>query len=507
MRAFIRPPVLILLFLGCTPVDRPIATGDCAPDDTACNAVTTAGTDGLAGPNLTGGAGAANGAAGVVANGANDGGTNSSGTGRNGAGGNGTNANTSAPNGNGANGTNGAMLDMAKCGNGTVDMGETCDPVATCPSDATCTSTNACLKPVLLGMPSMCNATCEVAPIEQCMPDDGCCPAGCNISTDNDCSDSCGDGVLGKGETCEPTSPTMPCPTSCDDMDPCTKDTQTGTPAQCNVECVHTPITQPAAGDGCCPDGAHTNNDSDCSAKCGNGVKEAGETCDGATCAMNCDDNNKCTNDHTVGSAANCDVKCANDPIVPCCGNGKRESGETCDGADCNKSCSTSAKCMKSVRIGSATNCDVDCREEAVVPCCGNGRTELGETCDGTADCAARITCDDGNPCTQDAYALGTSAAACNLRCGAHSPIGGGTMNECGGCSKLPPEFSNKGICSVGSRMECRLAGTWECSGTNSVRCRNNVQGVVDGCEPIPQGDDDCDGKVDENAPGGCAAP
>ena len=48
----------------------------------------------------------------------------------------------------------------------------------------------------------------------------------------------------------------------------------------CNVTCAHTTVTAPKNGDGCCPPGANSNTDSDCSASCGNGVLESGEQCD-----------------------------------------------------------------------------------------------------------------------------------------------------------------------------------------------------------------------------------
>jgi hypothetical protein len=215
----------------------------------------------------------------------NGGGTNGNGSNGGASGANGS-ANESAGS---SNAMQGAAANLATCGNGSVDMGETCDPASSCPSTDTCTSTNACLKPMLVGMPSLCNVKCELVPVEDCKPGDGCCPKGCDKGTDDDCSDSCGDGVIGKDELCEPRRTTTPCRSSCDDMDPCTKDMQTGTPAQCNVDCTHAPITQPASGDQCCPPGANANNDSDCSAKCGNGVKEGNEKCDGSDCPTSCD--------------------------------------------------------------------------------------------------------------------------------------------------------------------------------------------------------------------------
>jgi hypothetical protein len=104
---------------------------------------------------------------------------------------------------------------------------------------------------------------------------DGCCPPNANARIDNDCLPACGNFVREGDETCDP------CDVSCDDSNPCTIDTLTGDPTTCSAGCDHTPITQVAAGDGCCPPDANANNDSDCSPSCGNGVTEPGEVCDG----------------------------------------------------------------------------------------------------------------------------------------------------------------------------------------------------------------------------------
>ncbi|MBL9006650.1 MAG: hypothetical protein JNJ46_20510 [Myxococcales bacterium] len=97
--------------------------------------------------------------------------------------------------------------------------------------------------------------------ITACAHSDGCCPAGCDASSDNDCSQSCGNGVLDKNETCDPQGS---CPQTCSDADVCTADVMTGSAANCNVACSHSPITSCAPQDGCCPAGCSNANDSDC---------------------------------------------------------------------------------------------------------------------------------------------------------------------------------------------------------------------------------------------------
>lgn len=102
---------------------------------------------------------------------------------------------------------------------------------------------------------------------------------------------ACGDGVVDPeaGELCEPRSASAACPTTCDDLDPCTIDAQTGSASSCNVVCSHQSIVLPSAGDGCCPPLANAVSDGDCAAICGNGITEPGEECDGTgRCGANC---------------------------------------------------------------------------------------------------------------------------------------------------------------------------------------------------------------------------
>src|SRR5258706_8651423 len=70
-------------------------------------------------------------------------------------------------------------------------------------------------------------------------------------------------------------------------------------------------ITDCVAGDGCCPASCTHATDGDCSASCGNGSLEPGETCDPPdSCPAACGDGDVCTKDVVAGSAANCNVAC-----------------------------------------------------------------------------------------------------------------------------------------------------------------------------------------------------
>lgn len=105
----------------------------------------------------------------------------------------------------------------------------------------------------------------------------------------------CGDGMVQTdlGETCDPGknefAPACPSEADCDDSDVCTRDTLKGSAATCDAACEHTALTSSLMADGCCPSGANATTDIDCAARCGNGVREGSEQCDGeAGCDSSC---------------------------------------------------------------------------------------------------------------------------------------------------------------------------------------------------------------------------
>src|SRR5205085_2839582 len=123
--------------------------------------------------------------------------------------------------------------DPPSCGNGRVDPGEMCD--GACPT--ACNDGNACTTDTLTGSAQACTAACAFLPITTCKSGDGCCPAGCNHSTDSDCSATCGNGVVESGETCDGN-----CPATCNDGNACTVDTLTGSATNCSAACAFQPV-------------------------------------------------------------------------------------------------------------------------------------------------------------------------------------------------------------------------------------------------------------------------
>jgi hypothetical protein len=154
------------------------------------------------------------------------------------------------------------------CGNGVVEMGETCDKAITAGNkgacSASCDDNNPCTMDVTAGRVEDCTRTCSFSEIKACAAGDRCCPAGCSEETDRDCAPMCGNGIVEKGETCDPATT---CPTNCpDDGDACTIEALVGDPTRCTAMCTHLPVTSCSGSDSdnCCPTGCTHRTDTDC---------------------------------------------------------------------------------------------------------------------------------------------------------------------------------------------------------------------------------------------------
>lgn len=249
--------------------------------------------------------------------------------------------------------------DCGTCGDSVVSVGETCDPPSMCPTRESCAEFAAqCLRTRFSGSPERCDARCEIlgSEITACQHDDTCCPSTCSNASDNDCSAACGDGVVDSaaGETCESGAKSSGCDLDCDDGNPCTRDARSGSADNCNVRCSHVPILAPANADGCCPAMANAGNDSDCMPRCGNGVQEPGEACDG-------------------GDA--CDASCQ--PVTPDAGAASPDDAARC--AETEHDPCANCGCMRCEAVRDA------CRNE--------GPSERKTRCRDAVDCGVRNVC------------------------------------------------------------------------------------------------------------------
>lgn len=246
--------------------------------------------------------------------------------------------------------------------------------------------------------------------------------AGCDQALVGD--ELCGNGKLDPGELCDTGLQSGPdaCPVAgeCDDGAACTQDALEG--EGCAARCTHTAITQPADGDGCCPDGASFENDADCPPGCGDDT---------------CDDDETC-----AGCPTDCGV---------CCGNGRLDPGEECDPqivggpGQCpvEADCDDGFDCTLDSLAGQ--DCTLRCEHEAIGDlidgdgCCPPGAIHAED-----ADCAIR--CDDGQ-CEGD--------EDCE-----NCPV------DCGDC---PPECPADPLVPDGSVAQagqpCEAQGTLACAG------------------------------------------
>lgn len=253
----------------------------------------------------------------------------------------------------------------AACGNGRLDPGEQCDPgigsgAGACPS--TCPAPVGCMATNLVG--SGCEARCEAVVISTPADGDGCCPAGADAMTDDDCDASCGDhtcdghesctscatdcgaccgnGQLESGEACDTgiSAGAGACPSaaSCIAPDTCTTATLSG--MDCAASCDLAPITARVDGDTCCPSGATRADDDDCPVACDDGICDASEDC--ASCPTDC--------------ACGTSESCVSAMCVDACGDGTIGVNEVCEPSDLDNQ-----SCMSRGFSGGSLACAADC--------------------------------------------------------------------------------------------------------------------------------------------------
>jgi len=278
------------------------------------------------------------------------------------------------------------------CGNGITDAaaGEVCDDGGLCSvSGHPCTSVDL--------------SGCDDPATETCVPQGG---DGCSADCRSD--ESCGNGVLDPGETCDDGN-----------QDDCL--------GNCAADCLS---FHPVCGDGTpecsevCDDGDQDSCTTACSAdcrhanvsatpNCGNGIIDCGEVCDDG---------------NTEPCFGTCAADCSRRAEV--CGDTIRECGEACDDGDTESGDGCSADCWSDETCGNGFfdpaageacddgnqqdcvgDCSADCTHTQAFPIsCGDGVVECWETCEDTDPTNATV--DAG--CTADTPNCVSVCSACS---------------------------------------------------------------------------------------------
>lgn len=361
---------------------------------------------------------------------------------------------------------------LETCGNNNPCRSDACDELGGCvtaplPDGTTCSDGSVCT-PIDVCQNGNCQHTTLVCDdgnpctLNQCDP-----ATGCNFQNNNP-GQGGGTGVTG-----------------CDDTDMCNGDEAcvngacvAGTPPTCH----ETPVDDLDSADSCSGNACHHNF----------------TVCTVATAAVDCEDNNPCTDDACVAATdpqANGPLVCRNTPKTngTGCNDGNAcTDADTCQNGTCVRgpdtqcsdgkfctadSCNPATGCVHDAVGGDCCETGADCNDANV---CTN------DSCNGQHVCAhASISeccttdddCDDGEPCTQE------PAGICNTgshSCGAHNLLIG-TQPGCG-------DACTPGQCQAGQGTStCVLDSPVQCQDDNDI-CTSEICDPVLGCQhqPIP---------------------
>jgi hypothetical protein len=281
----------------------------------------------------------------------------------------------------------------ARCSNGLVEVGESCD--GNCAEDAAtdCDDGILCTRDTIADL-GTCRARCRHTPVRNDM--DKCCAPGQTANDDVDCL--CGNGAIDPGEFCDGDCPTK---IYCNDNNPCTADTLLGSAKDCSARCVNTPIV--LAGDNCCAPGQTQDTDPDCPVVkgCDNGVIEEGEICD-----RDCPTKESCVDLDPLpcveyvyeGSPTTCDASCTKTIIIKdgdgCCP--PLQYGQT--DSDCKIGCGNGI-----LDVGTNEQCEPDPSSPRTPTCATDAECKMNSPClkanpDPERRCATQCVRDDSVP-------------------------------------------------------------------------------------------------------------
>ena len=359
------------------------------------------------------------------------------------------------------------------CDDGNACTADACDPAAGC------TATVAQAAPCDDGNPCTFGDFCTDS---QCQPGKN----ACECQTDSDCAgkddaDLCNGKLICQQGACIADGKAVTCPASNSNCIANLCDGKTG-------QCVSFAVTD---GSACGTAGTCTTG-----GKCAAGV------CTGAT-VLGCDDGNSCTKDSCEASG------CLHSPAIglvcddgnPCTAGEVCGATATCGGGSNACACTTDAECTKlddgdlcngvytcaggscQPKVGSPVSCDKSqdgpCQQNTCTPstgactlalaptgtaCSDGDACTTGETClAGLCAKGSPLSCDDGNPCTNDACSPTTGCYQENST----SPCDDG--NPC----------TSSDVCSGG---KCAGQGSCECKIDSDCKDDGNLCNGVPSC-------------------------
>jgi len=307
--------------------------------------------------------------------------------------------------------TNGACVGgpPPNCDDGNVCTDDGCDPATGCThvnNNAPCSDNNACTTG-----DACSNGACVGGPPPDCNDNDVCTDDGCNQAsgcTHTNNTAPCDDGSqCTTNDRCLNDACVGGPPPSCDDGNMCTTDSCVAA-----TGCHHEPVPQP-----CC------NVNSDCL-----------ETPDDK-CTMN----ERCVNHACVSDAVNCNDNnvCTDDGCNPATGCTHVNNSDPCDD---NNACTTPDTCGGGACVGGPA------------PNCNDGNVCTDDTCDPATGCVfTPITCNDHSACTTDTCNPATGCVFTPVTCNDGNPCTTDTCNSVQGCVSTPVNCDDLNECTADS--------------------------------------------------------
>jgi len=340
--------------------------------------------------------------------------------------------------------------------------GPSCDDGDPCTVDS-CAAGGTCIHTI--APPGTACSDGNICSIDDlCQPDGSCkgTPRTCSeVVTDEECHHVSCHGTFGcivvpdpigwpcddgdactTGDACDAASACIGATTSCDDGDPCTADA-----CASDGSCDHSPL----GPDTSCDDGDACTGDDRC----------LGGVCAGTT--LSCDDGEPCTEDVCVAG-----MGCTSSPApdaTPC------DDGDACTNGD---------HCASGECAGTAVTCD-------------DGNPCTLDACEPTAGCIFApldgAACDDGDACTEGDVCVGDTCGGAPKSCDDDNPCTDDACDATSGCAYVPLDGSpcdDGDLCTVDDVCDGIDCGGAPKDCDDGEPCTDDACDAVDGCFHTP---------------------